>query len=208
MAKKKTKLPENEVPTKELKNEETQDLSSTSEDSSAPIDTDPGDEQPEDKYNVTVESDPNFDSEEMPQSNAPDPNAEVKAFKPEWKELTFARVFPSEEDTIEVLTDKEYGGAHKYRMKKCKGFENGETVYVDETAEIEFVQKNSDGEVIPGLQSEQLVLALIDRHQKLHSRFPSPYTHQMLQGLNMFLEASHQRVHDRIGRGVMGNLKK
>lgn len=150
-------------------------------------------EAPEDKYNVTV---------------APDPNFDEKPFEPEWKELTFARVFPSEEDTIEVLTDKEYGGAHNYRFKKCKGFENGETVYTDEKAEIEFVQKNSDGEVIAGLQSEQLVLALIDRHQKLHSRFPSPQNLEMLKGLNMFLNACRQRVHDRMARGVMGQLKK
>lgn len=73
---------------------------------------------------------------------------------------------------------------------------------------IQFIQKLDDGTVIPGLQSEQLVLMLIDRHKKLNARFPSAQNEKMIQGLEMFLDASRERVEDRMNRGVMGDLKK
>ncbi len=121
-------------------------------------------------------------------------------------------VFPSEEKTIFVSnSDDIYGGAHKYEITNCKGFNNGRTDYDDHyysKQTIQFIHKADDGTITPGLQSEQLVLALIDRHKKLNDRFPSPENEKMLAGLQMFIDACQERVQNRIDRGVMGELKK
>ena len=117
-------------------------------------------------------------------------------------------VFPSKEKTIQVINDATYGGAHCYIIRECLGFKDGKTSYVDSKQVIQFIQKLDDGTVIPGLQSEQLVLMLIDRHKKLNARFPSAQNEKMIQGLEMFLDASRERVEDRMNRGVMGDLKK
>ncbi len=117
-------------------------------------------------------------------------------------------VYPSTETTIAVEEDVDYGGAHKYSIKNCTGFKDGKTEYVNSEQTIQFIQKNEDGSIIPGVQSEQLILMLIDRHKKLNRKFPSEQFHKMLQGLNLFLTASQERVDERVSRGVMGDLKK
>lgn len=119
-----------------------------------------------------------------------------------------ACVFPSSEKTIQAINDEVYGGAHCYIIRECMDFKDGKTSYVDSKQVIQFIQKLDDGTVIPGLQSEQLVLMLIDRHKKLNARFPSAQNEKMIQGLEMFLDASRERVEDRMNRGVMGNLEK
>lgn len=119
-----------------------------------------------------------------------------------------AVVFPSEEKTIEVEDCSEYGGAHTYQLKNCNGFNDGKTEYVESAQRIRFVRKLDTGKIEPGLQSEQVVLMLIDRHEKLNARFPSDQNTKMLGGLRMFIEACEERVKDRIDRGVMGNLRK
>ena len=119
-----------------------------------------------------------------------------------------ALVFPSEEQTISVIDDEVYGGAHCYLIRECLGFVDGKTQYTDTQQVVQFVQKNDDGRVVPGLQSEQLVLVLLDRHQKLNNRFPSEQNAKMVEGLQMFLDACKERVQERIERGVMGELKK
>jgi ribosome assembly protein YihI (activator of Der GTPase) len=93
-------------------------------------------------------------------------------------------------------------------MKNCTGFSDGNHKYVDSTQEIQFVQKNLDGTIIPGVQSEQLALILLDRARKLNARFPSVQNGQMIDGLQMFIEACEDRVRERMDRGVMGDLKK
>ena len=119
-----------------------------------------------------------------------------------------AVVYPSDERTISVVDDATYGGAHCYVIRECLGFNDGKTQYVDTEQVVRFVQKNDDGTMIPGLQSEQLVLALLDRHEKLNARFPSEQNAKMIAGLRMFLEACEERVRNRMERGVMGELKK
>lgn len=119
-----------------------------------------------------------------------------------------AKVYPSEERTISVVDDAAYGGAHCYIIRECLGFNEGKTQYTDTEQVIQFVQKNDDGSVIPGLQSEQIVKVLLDRHEKLNARFPSEQNSRMVAGLRMFLEACADRVKSRIERGVMGELKK
>jgi len=118
-----------------------------------------------------------------------------------------AKVFPSDENTISVSKDEIYGGAHYYQIKNCKGFNDGKTEYDDTFQSIQFVQKEYDGSMTAGLQSEQLVLVLMDRAVKLNNRFPSAQNEKMIQGLQLFLDACKERVEDRINRGVMGNLK-
>lgn len=118
------------------------------------------------------------------------------------------RVFPSEEQTVCVALDDTYGGAHKYRLQHSTGFNNGVATYVDEHSDIQFVQKNDNGSMTPGLQSEQLAFVLLDRCQKLNNRFPSAQNEKMIAGLQMFIDACRERVEDRMNRGVMGDLKK
>jgi hypothetical protein len=119
-----------------------------------------------------------------------------------------AKVFPSEEATISVEDDKDYNGAHEYTITNCAGFSDGKTQYVDTVQHINFVKKEEDGSMTPGLQSEQILYMLIDRHQKLNARFPSEYNERMIAGMQMAINAMEDRVKDRMDRGVMGDLKK
>lgn len=119
-----------------------------------------------------------------------------------------ATVFPSNERTVFSANDPKYGGGHRYQLKESLGFANGHSDYVDSRQEIHFVKKEENGTMIPGLQSEQLVIALIDRHIKLDVQYHSTQSIKMLEGLRMFLEACRERVQDRTNRGVMGDLKK
>ena len=122
------------------------------------------------------------------------------------KQLDY-KVFPSEEPTIKVEDDPIYGGAHLYEIQDSIGFNNGKADYVSTKHTIQFVQKSDDGTMIPGVQSEQLAFVLLDRCNKLNTRFPSEQNLKMIQGLTMFIEACEERVSNRIGRGVMGKLK-
>lgn len=118
-------------------------------------------------------------------------------------------VFPSEEKTILVEKDADYGGAHRYSFINSLGFSDGKAQYDFKGMQtIQFVQKNVDGSMTPGVQSEQLVIALLDRTKKLNDKFPSEQNEKMMQGLQMFLDACKERIEDRVKRGVMGNLKK
>jgi hypothetical protein len=125
------------------------------------------------------------------------------------KTLEQSSVFPSDISTVIVHDeDDAYGGAHKYSFTNCLGFSAGETQYAPSTQTIQFVQKQDDGNVIPGLLSEQLVIALIDRQKKLNARFPSPHSAKAIAGLELFLTAQRERVEERLQRGVMGQLAK
>lgn len=125
-------------------------------------------------------------------------------------------VFPSTEKTIFVANDQ-YGGAHHYKIINCLGFNpvSQNTEYAvdkdmdyEKSQTIDFVFKDEDGNFVPGLQSEQLVIMLIDRHKKLNEKFPSRHNQQAIAGLQMFLDACEARVRERMSRGVMGKLEK
>ena len=122
------------------------------------------------------------------------------------KKLNY-QVFPSEAQTIKVREDNIYGGAHFYQIQHSTGFNDGQATYVDSFTDIQFVQKNDDGSIIPGVQSEQLAYVMLDRAVKLNNRFPSPFNEKQIAGLKMFLEGCEDRVKDRMNRGVMGELK-
>lgn len=117
-------------------------------------------------------------------------------------------VFPSNEKTINVVYDEPYGGAHLYHIDNCEGFHEGSTVYRGGCQRIQFVKKNDDGTIIPGLQSEQLAYVLLDRAIKLNARVPSTHNEKQIAGLKMFIEGCEDRVRERIERGVMGELKQ
>ena len=123
------------------------------------------------------------------------------------KQLDY-KVFPSEDKTIEVMDDPLYGGAHLYAAKNSLGFNGNTAEYAESSQFIQFVEKTENGDMTPGLQSEQLAYILLDRCVKLNNRFPSEHNIKMMAGLDIFLEACEDRVKERIGRGVMGKLTK
>jgi hypothetical protein len=125
--------------------------------------------------------------------------------------LLNATVFPSTEKTIRVddqLDGPEYGGAHSYNFQNSEGFKDGKTIYVDSYQNLDFVMKRDDGSFQPGLQSEQVLIALIDRHKKLNEKFPSREGALAITKMEEALHWLQARVQERIDRGVMGDLKK
>lgn len=130
-------------------------------------------------------------------------------------------VFPSEVKTVAVRNEDDgYGGAHLYQFIPCLGFHDGNTRYCIETnaqegrqstvdiMTLQFVQKNEDGTVTPGYQTEQLLIAMIDRTKKLNAKFPCPENDIIISALQQALFYHEKRVRDRMARGVMGDLKK
>jgi hypothetical protein len=122
-----------------------------------------------------------------------------------------ATVFPSQEKTIYCLpTDDKFQGAHNYWVSPMVGYGAG-ALYAKEpeaAIELRFVKCREDGTWQPGLQSEQLLLLLKDRHEKLNAVFPSDDHAQFIAGIDLALEALERRVRERTARGVMGELKK
>ena len=119
-------------------------------------------------------------------------------------------VFPSDFVSIYFNSDDEYGGAHNYTFVNSLGHQDGNPVYdLDSKSQsISFVKKESDGTMSSGLQSEQLLIALIDRHKKLNSKFPSREGALAITKMEEALFWLEARVKERMDRGVMGDLKK
>ena len=118
-------------------------------------------------------------------------------------------VYPSKEQSVFAVVHHEdpYGGANEYEFRNSLGFSDGQARYAHGRQRIRFVEK-TDTIMLAGLQSEQLVIALIDRTQKLDARFPCEENKEMITALKVFLEMSRRRVKNRQDRGVMGDLKK
>ena len=115
-------------------------------------------------------------------------------------------VFPSNEKTILVVDDQEYRGAHRYLFINSLGPQNGQAKYDFESIQtIQFVKKNNDGTMTPGIQSEQLLIALIDRHKKLNNRFPSREGSIAITKMEEALQWLEARVKERTESGVMGD---
>lgn len=122
--------------------------------------------------------------------------------------IEYGIVFPSEENTVSVVPDVDYNGAHRYCFQNSLGFKDGKAEYIPSLQFIQFVQKNEDGTMIPGLQSEQLLLALIDRHKKLNNKFPSREGALAITKMEEAIHWLEARVKERMNRNVMGDLKK
>jgi hypothetical protein len=122
-----------------------------------------------------------------------------------------AVVFPSTERTIYVRHDEKYGGAHRYVVANSLGYDPGrkEAVYAHGSHQVlQFVNGvYGTAEQVPGLQSEQIVLILLDRLKKMNAVYPDPSNAKQQAGLEMFLEGCADRVRAREERGVMGQHK-
>lgn len=123
-------------------------------------------------------------------------------------------VFPSKDISVFSCVDyldksevTDYNSVHRYRFKNSLGHKDGEAIYDTTEQYIQFCKMTEDG-MMPGVQDEQLLIAMIDRQKELNARFPSDSSIKKLKGLKMALEACEDRVKDRINRGVMGKLKK
>lgn len=123
-----------------------------------------------------------------------------------------AMVYPSNVNTIRVTDiDDQYGGAHTYVINPMVDFdqESNTPVYDKSIGLIQFVKKDPEtGEFIPGFQTEQLLLMLIDRHLKLSSVFPSDIDDEFISHLSGALNLLESRVKERTERGVIGKLEK
>lgn len=116
-------------------------------------------------------------------------------------------VYPSSLNSIQVVDDKKYGGAHEYILQNSRGYNNGRAEYDDSKTKIIFIQKNDDGSIIPGIQDEQLILVMLDRAKKLNEVYPSKWNNIKIHALNIALDACKGRIKGRIADGIMGELK-
>lgn len=116
-------------------------------------------------------------------------------------------VFPSSLNTIQVVNDEKYNGAHKYIIQNSRGYNNGRAEYDDSYTKLNFIQKNEDGTIIPGVQDEQLILIMLDRAKKLNAVYPSKWNNIKVYALNIALDACKGRVKGRIADNIMGELK-
>jgi len=83
-------------------------------------------------------------------------------------------VYPSEEKTILVENDDIFGGAHRYSFIGSVGYQKGKPAYdFHDIQTIQFMKNEEDGVIRIGVQSEQLLIALIDRHKKLNRINPT-----------------------------------
>lgn len=115
-------------------------------------------------------------------------------------------VFPSSLNTIQVVNDEKYHGAHRYIIQNSRGYNNNRAEYDDSYTKLNFIQKNEDGSIIPGVQDEQLILILLDRARKLNEVYPSKWNDIKVHALNIALDACKGRVKGRIADNIMGEL--
>ena len=116
-------------------------------------------------------------------------------------------VFPSSLNTIQVVNDEKYNGAHKYIIQNSRGYNNGRAEYDDSYTKLNFIKINEDGTIIPGVQDEQLILIMLDRAKKLNAVYPSKWNNIKVNALNIALDACKGRVKGRIADNIMGELK-
>ena len=125
-----------------------------------------------------------------------------------FEKLEGVSVYPSNVETIEFMND-DFNGAHRYRIKLSRGYNQTKkrVDYSDKKLVIQFIQKNADGSVIPGLQDEQMILVMMDRLKKLDAKFHSDTVTKKMKALQDYLDACKERIDERLGRGVYGELK-
>jgi hypothetical protein len=138
----------------------------------------------------------------------PDPNHNTQV-APTLKPLPL--VFNSDEESVFVILrpGDVYGGAHQYYLRPSIGFKDGKTQFAPTATgiSINFVEKRDDGVILPGALTEQILIMLRDRHEKLNARFPSSQNEQFQRGITIALDALENRVRERMEHGVMGELK-
>lgn len=116
-------------------------------------------------------------------------------------------VYPSSLNTIQVVNDEKYCGTHNYIIQNSRGYNNGRFEYDDSFTKLNFIRKNDDGSIVPGIQDEQLILILLDRAKKLNEVYPSKWNDMKVHALNIALDACKGRIKGMIADGIMGELK-
>lgn len=108
------------------------------------------------------------------------------------------KVFPSDIESIKIF-EKEDGSdkGHHYSLLKTTGWDSGTYNYINEPVLLNFIKKNKKG-LFPGIQSEQLILVVLDRTIKLNKTAPCEENEIMIQACKDFLEAAAQRVMNKI----------
>ena len=125
-----------------------------------------------------------------------------------FEKLEGVSVYPSNVETIEFMND-DFNGAHRYRIKLSRGYNQTKkrVDYSDKKTVIQFIQKNADGSVIPGLQDEQLILVMMDRLKKLDAKFHSDTVTKKMKALQDYLDACKERFDERREKGITNVLK-
>lgn len=120
-------------------------------------------------------------------------------------------VFPSTERTIVSLPQGDsFNGAHNYSIKPMLRYENGAVCGL-EGMPLTFVkQVPLEGGGVrwqAGVQSEQLLLVLLDRHEKMNAVFASDVHDEFMGHIAGALECLERRFRNRMDRGVAGQQK-
>jgi hypothetical protein len=124
--------------------------------------------------------------------------------------LVDASVFPSPEKTIScIVTDGKFQGAHDYLIRPMGSFDpaTNTTLYEDEGIPFLFVKKLDDGTFRPGIQTEQLLHMILDRHPKLNEVFAADTHDEFMGHIQGALNCLERRFRERIDRGVAGEHK-
>lgn len=128
-------------------------------------------------------------------------------------EVIKSKFFGHKDDNLSVNTSEDSqlypGGGHTYELRECVGWDNENqcTKFVDSAQTIHFVRKNLEGELSPGITSEQVIQMLIHRHEELDKAFPSQEGKRCIEHLKQALHQLEERAKVRVQRGVMGELK-
>jgi hypothetical protein len=119
-------------------------------------------------------------------------------------------VFPSTENTINVIENKKYGSAYAYSIQPMSRLDSdNHTVYSTEhPVFIRFVQRLENGKWLEGVQDEQLAYILLDRVKKLDAKFSSPWNKLKIKALEIYLSACKYRIKERIANNKFGKLIK
>ena len=102
------------------------------------------------------------------------------------------------------------GGAHEYSFNSMyKNTETGKMEFNDILQQdVRFVEAGDNGSVIPGITDEQLLICMIDRQNRLNSRFPSREGSIVVTKLEEALMWKEARSRERDSRNVLGKLEK
>jgi hypothetical protein len=118
-----------------------------------------------------------------------------------------AVVYPAQTPVIGVVVDPKYKGAHTYLFRETTGRGPKGNMYITSEQKLQFVYGIDDENTVPGITSEQLFLALLDRHIKMDVVYPSDSNKKIIQALETCLQAQKERIDERMERNVIGTLQ-
>lgn len=121
-----------------------------------------------------------------------------------------SNVYPNKDNSVEVLNDDGYNGAHLYRVQNSTGMnsQTNQNEYLNNYTEIQFVQKHEDGSVTPGVQLSQMLWVLLDSVTKMNEKYPCDENKSIIEHLQGAIKANVDRTKKRIERKVAGKLEQ